>query len=355
MNIGLDATPLSVPAGGIRRYTDELSRALAAESSDDHFWLLSDQPFPCIGGGRDNLHCGRLPSSALDHRWWSIGLPRELARIEADLFHGTDFTVPYRQTVPSVMTVHDLTPWRADTRDETAPRVRRRSAALLKLRRPSMLIAPTNAIRAELIHSFKLDPAIVVAVPLAASEMFRPLPAPPPHRPYFLHVGAIQKRKNLDVILSAWRDLRRSHEVDLILAGSVRDPASRPAAEQGLYILESENDDGLISLYSGAAACLLPSHYEAFGLPALEAMQCGCPLIASCDPALMEVSGGAAEHVDAKDERGWRAAMDGVLTNPGLRDSLRSRGLARASNFSWQRTARLTREVYAEALRRFRR
>jgi glycosyltransferase involved in cell wall biosynthesis len=355
MNIGLDATPLSVPAGGIRRYTEELSRALAAESTDDHFWLLSDQPFPCIAGGHSNLHCGQLPSSALDRRWWSIGLPREMARIDAHLFHGTDFAVPYRQTVPSVMTVHDLTPWRAITRNETAPRVRRRSAALLKLHRPSMLIAPTSAIRAELIERFTLDPAIVLAVPHAASEMFRPLPAPPPHRPYFLHVGAIQKRKNLDVILNAWRHLRRSQEVDLVLAGKVRDPASRPAAEPGLHILESESDDRLASLYSAATACFIPSHYEGFGLPALEAMQCGCPVIASRDPALMEVSGGAAEHVDATDDPAWRTAMEAVLTNPALRDSLRERGLARASNFSWRQTARLTREVYAEALRRFRR
>ena len=323
MKIALDATPLSVPAGGIRRYTEELTRALAEEAPEDRFWLLSDQPFRAVAG----VDCGRPPSSPLERRWWTIGLPRELARIGADVFHGTDFAVPWRRSVPSVITVHDLSPWRLDTREETTPRVRRRGGALLRLRRATMTIVPTRAIRTELIERFALEPETVVAVPLAASGAFRPVAAPPSSRPYFLHVGARRRRKNIEVIDHA----------NVVMAGG------------------RQTDEQLAALYSGAVACLVPSLYEGFGLPVLEAMQCGCPVIVSRDPALMEVSGGAAEHVDATDARRWHAAMEALLAKPELREDLRARGFARASEFSWRRTARLTREVYAEALRRFRR
>ena len=112
-------------------------------------------------------------------------------------------------------------------------------------------------------------------------------------------------------------------------------------------------DEKLAELYSGAIACVYPSLYEGFGLPTLEAMQCGCPVITSNDPAVVEVCGGAAIHVDATDVRGLAAAMELVLVNPGERARRRELGAKRAAQFSWQRTAAMTREVYAAAIRRF--
>src|SRR5579884_1147326 len=302
MKIALDATPLSANIGGIRRYADELSRALAREYPADEFWLESDQRFDCIAAGLPNLHCGRAPVNVLERRWWTVGLPRELARIGADVFHGTDFGVPYRGATPAVMTVHDLSPWREETSDEVSARVRRRAAALLRLDKPRLVITPTAVVRGGLIEAFRLEPDRVVVTPLAASETFQRVDGPHPERPYFLHVGAIQKRKNLGVIVEAWRALRESQDVDLILAGRVpRKGAEALTSEPGLRIVQNEDDAALSRLYSGAVACLMPSRYEGFGFPVLEAMQCGCPVVASRDPALREVSGGAAEHVDATD------------------------------------------------------
>ena len=112
-------------------------------------------------------------------------------------------------------------------------------------------------------------------------------------------------------------------------------------------------DSDLPALYSGALACVYPSLYEGFGLPVLEAMQCGALVITSRDPAIVEVSGDAAMHVDAEDTAALVEAMRAVVTNSDGLDDFRQRALARAKQFSWQKTARLTEEVYDAAARAF--
>jgi alpha-1,3-rhamnosyl/mannosyltransferase len=169
------------------------------------------------------------------------------------------------------------------------------------------------------------------------------VPSPPRGRPYFLFVGTIESRKNLAVALAAWRVLR--DQADFLAVGRGALPQ-----EEGLQALGPVPDVQLPALYSGAAALVLPSLYEGFGLPVLEAMQCGTPVITSRDPALLEVSGQAALHAAADDAREWLEAMRAVLRDPL---PWREAGLRRAAEFSWERTARETREVYLEARRRF--
>ena len=115
-----------------------------------------------------------------------------------------------------------------------------------------------------------------------------------------------------------------------------------------MRVLGEVPDSDLPGLYSGALACVYPSLYEGFGLPVLEAMQCGALVITSRDPAILEVSGDAALHVDAEDTAALAEAMRAVAANSGGFDEVRQRALARAAQFSWQKTARLTREVYDE-------
>jgi hypothetical protein len=111
MKIALDATPLSIPSGGVRRYTEELSRALAENFPEDEFWLLSDQRFELPFSAPPNLKMGQGPRNLLERRWWLWGLQVEISRIGIDVFHGTDFAVPYLPVRPSVLTLHDLSPW----------------------------------------------------------------------------------------------------------------------------------------------------------------------------------------------------------------------------------------------------
>jgi glycosyltransferase involved in cell wall biosynthesis len=150
-------------------------------------------------------------------------------------------------------------------------------------------------------------------------------------------------------LIDAWREARKTAAVDLVLAG--RNHA--PSEEDGLRVVGEVPDSDLPGLYSGALASVYPSLYEGFGLPMLEAMQCGGLVIASRDPAIAEVSGGAAVHVDAEDTAALAEAMRAVATNSAGFDHVRARALARAAQFSWQKTARLTRQVYESATSAF--
>ncbi len=346
MIAALDATPLTVPTGGVTRYTSELARALAKHYEDDQYWLLSDQPFAMPTQFAPNLHKGEGPRTASERRWWLWGLEREMTRRGVEVFHGTDFSVPYLSRRPSVMTVHDLSPWLGHGAQEASSRVRRRVPMLLRARIPTMIVTPSEAVRRAVMSRFKLDGARVVAVPLAASSHFRPVETIPPPRPFFLFVGTLEPRKNILRLIEAWRESRKSHGIDLVLAGRVRDGFTLPDEEPGLRVLGEVPEEELPALYSGAAAFLYPSLYEGFGLPVLEAMQCGATVIASRDPAIMEVSGGAAVHVEATDVR---ALADAMRARPTRREE----SLKRAAQFSWSITAEKTKEVYDVAIRHF--
>lgn len=352
VTIALDATPLTVSTGGVGRYTLELARALASEYPEDQYWLLSDQSIR-VSHGLPNLHVGNGPQNPAERKWWAWGLNREMARHGVELFHGTDYSVPYVPRRPSVMTLHDLSPWLDPAWQPHASRVRRRTPRLLRMGLATMVITPTEAVRRAAIERFQLEPDRVVAVPLAASEsLFKPPPSAatkPGGNPYFLFVGTCEPRKNLARLIEAWRSVRKTFAVDLVLVG--RDHV--PSEEPGLRVLGEVADSDLPGLYSGALACVYPSLYEGFGLPVLEAMQCGALVIASRDPAILEVSRDAVIHVDAEDTAALAEAMRAATTNSYGFDDLRKRAVARAAQFSWQKTARLTREVYESATRAF--
>lgn len=350
LTIALDATPLSVPTGGVARYTLELARALALRFPADFYWLLSDQHIPPVAGMPPNLNIGGNPSNPLSRKWWILGLQREMARVGADLFHGTDFSVPYLPVKPSVMTIHDLSPWLNQEWQPDAGRVRARTPKLLRLGLSTMVITPTQAIRSAVIDQFSLSPDRVVAIPLAASEHFSPVKTRPIPRPYFLFVGTLEPRKNVGRVIEAWREIRRSLEVDLVLAGRLRKDFAAPEPEPGLRLLGAVPEADMPGLYSGAVACLYPSLYEGFGLPVLEAMQCAALVITSRDPAIQEVAGDAAIAVEATDAQALGRAMRAVLENPTSFTEMRQRALRRAKQFTWTRTAEQTREVYIAAL-----
>lgn len=325
MRVALDGMPLAISSGGLKRYTEELLHALREEYPADEFEALE-------GGTR------RL--------WWSVRLPLELLRRGFQLFHGTNFEVPYVPVTASVMSVHDVSPWLNPEWHHGAGRVRSRARALIQLGIPTMLLTGTEAVKRQIVEMFAVHPDRVAVVPDAARIERVPFS---PAKPYFLFVGTLEPRKNVPALVRAWRAVRETHDVDLIIAGRRREDGPELPPESGLEVLGEVPDDDLPRLYSGALALVYPSLYEGFGLPVVEAMRCGTPVIASRDPALVEVSSGAAIHAGPGE---LADAMDLIARCPGERVRRARAGVERAAEFTWAHTARLTREVYEEAIRR---
>jgi glycosyltransferase involved in cell wall biosynthesis len=351
LRVAIEAGSLTLSSGGLQRYTSELSLALARGFPEDDYFLVSDRPFPMPQPAPANLRRGGGPRNVLERRWWLCGLSRELRRLGADLVHGPDFAVPYLNLRPSVLALHDLSPWMDSRWHHAADRVKRRTPVLLKLGLATMIVTPTNSVRAQAIERFGLHPGRIVAIPEAAPSWMRPVAdgPRPSAAPYFLFVGTLEPRKNLPLLVDAWREVRRRHAVDLVLAGRRRADFSPLDPEPGLHWLGEVADGSLPALYSGALALVYPSHYEGFGLPVLEAMQCGACVIAS--PAVAEAAGNAA--VIAESGPQLVEAMLQAVERPEWLAEFRARSRRRAREFSWERTARLTHEVYEEARRRF--
>ena len=365
MRVAIDATPLTVPTGGTRRYVVELTRALAEGSPADEFHLLSDQPLgsaPQELLGLENVRFGSTTRPRWAAKWWSLGLPWELHRRRIHVFHGTDFAIPYLPLRASVLVIHDLSPWKqGPERARAAARIRQRTPYLLKL--ATQITTHSEAVRSELSDFFGIAPSKITAIPLAAAGTFC---LPPDSnvtarlrqlgigRPYLLFVGDRNERKNLQGLIDAWRGLRKNGEnVSLVLVGKPGLAEIETLEEPGLHVLGPLDDKEVASLLSGALAFVYPSLYEGFGLPVLEAMKAGVPVVTSNDPAITEVAGGVALQVDVASREKLTRALVEVTTSSPLRTRLKERGSRRASQFTWRSTAVLTHAVYDKAIRRF--
>jgi glycosyltransferase involved in cell wall biosynthesis len=350
MRFALDATPLTLSSGGLPRYVSELSSALARTNPADEFLLISDQLFPLTETA--NLRRAMGPASFLERRWWLWGAERACSRHHVDLFHGTNFAIPYFSKRATVLTILDLSPWMNPEWHGGAGRVRQHTPRMIRWGSPTMVLTLTDAVRKQVIEHFQLAPDRVAAIPLAAPEEFLPTRrARDPRKPYFLFVGTLEPRKNIRQLLDAWREVRRETGVELILAGRRRSDFPEIPAEPGLQVLGEVSEASLPDLYSGAIALVYPSLYEGFGLPVLEAMQCGTCVITSRDPAITEVAGEAAMGCDGA--VALASAMKELFDSEGMQREYRERSLIRARAFSWESTAKKTRDLYAEAMSRF--
>jgi len=366
--------PLAQPRTGVGTYTFELARALAAETPADEFELISPLPYDArVGAGTvsgDNtqanlkLICSR--PNLLQRRWWTIGLPFYLRSHPLDLFHGTNYEVPLRAPCPTVITIHDLSLLLHSSTHEA--RAVRRARLLLPLmaRKATLIITPSELVRREVCTHLKISPAKVFATPLAPRSTFTPMPLPETvetrrrlgiEDEFLLFVGTIEPRKNITTVLTALEELWRvtGLQPQLVVAGKVGwkvDGVLAQARESSIRdrvrFLGFVTDEDLRALYSSCAAFVYPSIYEGFGLPPLEAMACGAPVIASQVPSIKE---SVARIVPATDSTKLAEVIVELLTDEQARRSLSERGIKHAQQFSWKQTAALTRQVYARARR----
>ena len=360
MRIAIDARLWSEPRSGIGRYTRALTEQLLRLAPEEQWVLYVDRaPGPALPGAE--VRCLPWPQRLLWSLWHA---PRDLRARPVDVFHGvTGFELPGRGPWALVTTVHDLVPFRLPALVPARHRWAVRCLLGGALRRARRIIAVSETTRGELLARYRLPPERIVVVPEAAAPHFV---APTPStlaaararhglaRPYVLFVGFLEPKKNLGVLLEAVAVLRRTgawDETELIVVGAPgwgSDPRARAhglALDGVVRFLGAVADAELPALYGGALAFAFPSLWEGFGLPALEAMATGAPVVASNRGALPEVTGGAALLVDPT-PKPLAEALGRLLADPALRERLREAGLARAAQFSWERTARETLAVY---------
>lgn len=239
-------------------------------------------------------------------------------------------------------------------------------AVRLSLRGARRVLTISEASRRDLIAAYGLAPDRVTATPLAADGRFRPAAAADVAAlrerlglagRYVLYLGINKPHKNLATLIDAWGRLAADGPdatgVELVIAGrwdprydDVRARAAVLPAGARVRFLGPVADADLPALYSGAAVFAFPSRYEGFGLPPLEAMACGAPVVVANASSLPEVVGDAGRLVPADDVRGWADALGEILGRPEVAADLRARGLARAAIFTWAATARQTLHVY---------
>ena len=346
----------------MRRYTQELFAALARLDRSLTIVAVGPTSETIVPKGIETIEpASSLPTNA---GWMFTGLPRTIRRAKVDAFHAPAYTTPYGIR-PVVVTIHDVSyarhpEWYPYKRDPLRRAFYRRSAVTA-----DRIITDSLFSKSEIVAAYGVRPESIDVVPLAASASMTPGPAMPlpadcPQR-FVLHVGDLHTRRNLQMIARALRAVRKRNpahrDVALVLAGTDR------GARAGLETLKLTDEPvpltwfagaideaTLLTLYRSAAMLTYPSRYEGFGLPLLEAMGCGLPVVAAAASSIPEVVGDAGVLLDPDDEAGWSDAIERILDDSTHAQSMRAKGLARASQFSWERTARETAAVYRKLL-----
>lgn len=357
-HVAFDARPLLEPRGGLRRYLGELLPALAAEAPHVAWTGVSIAIPPAAAPDRVSWHVVPGPrSSVLRPAWEALPLPRALRALRPDVFFSPWGAVPGGCLVPVVATLHDVA-FLALPR--TLPLRHRLYWMRVARRLPlaAAVIAVSEATRAAALARLPLDPSRVHVVPEAAGAAFRPAGTERveevrrrhslPGR-FVLAVGAFEPRKNLETAVAATGLVARRLGAPLPLVIVGREAPGPVDGAPHARRLGPLGDEELAALMTAATAVVVPSLNEGFGLPLLEAMSCGAPVVASRAGALPEVAGGAALLVDPLDRDGWADALARIVEDEDLSARLSSSGLARAEAFSWRASARATLDVLATA------
>lgn len=352
MRLAVEANAMKRDRRGIGRYVRQVLLSAARLRSDLQVLLLASRPEDLLALEAE------LPSLGLHDARGAVGLPSTLSSFRPDVVW---FPWPrIRSRIPGVRlvaTIHDLAPFHHYDQSwlRRLDRWRRQQRLRRTARLADRIITDSNFSHGEVLHHLGLNCAGVTAIPLAADDFTHVGETPDRELlerrfgiagEYLLCVGAGDRRKNLPRLLEAYRALNRP-DVSLVLCGTSR---STGDGEPGVRRLSRVHDDELRALYRSATALVQPSLLEGFGLPVLEAMASGTPVLCSNTTSLPEVAGDAALYFDPTDVQALTAAMARCLDDPELRAELVARGAAQARKFSWEATARRTLEVFDAAL-----
>jgi glycosyltransferase involved in cell wall biosynthesis len=301
--------------------------------------------------------------------WMQMVLPYQSRQPGLDICHFTNNVAPLYMPCPTVMTIHDMTLWLFPGMHYFRRLVSMRPFIPLAARRAAAIITVSYSASLDIMNILKIPSEKVHVIYEAPSQVFRPLPHDdhleavrqryglPEH--FILFVGTLEPRKNLARLLQAFDQLRRQDHLPhhLVLIGA-RGWKTRQIDEtiDGLSLQDAVHLPGyvpvedLVALLNLADTMAFPSLYEGFGLPIVEAMACGTPVVTSRCGALQEIAGDAAEFVEPTDVDSIAEGLRRVLTNSSRQQELRALGFANAARFSWEVAARQTYAVYQNVL-----
>lgn len=370
LNAQLISAQQSYRSAGVSNYSRHLLAALGPVATDDpslRLTALTHAPAFSVPGVTPYSTALPLDRPAARIAWEQLVLPRLLHHLKADLVHGLVNVLPLASGVPGVVTVHDLSFLHLHDMFPPAKRLYLSVLCRASVHRARTIIAVSRQTAHDVVHRFGVSPHKVTVIHNGVDARFSPgLPGHTaafrrekglPGR-FFLFLGTLEPRKNLETLLAGyarWRAQAQPAHLDikLVVAGgkgwfyeSIYAKAAALGLHEAVLFPGFVPEEELPDWYRAASGFVYPSLFEGFGLPVLEAMACGTPVLCSDIPALREVTGNAALLVPAQEVEAWAAGLALLANQPTLHRELCTRGTARADGFTWQKAAAKTVDVY---------
>ncbi|HSX57769.1 MAG TPA: glycosyltransferase family 1 protein [Candidatus Saccharimonadales bacterium] len=355
MNVGIDASRIALEQRtGTENYTYNLIEAIKKIDQQNKYTLYFNKLPSYFEITQTNISTRYIP---MPRFWTQARLLSEVFIKPPDLLFIPAHTLPIlrRAKLKTVVTVHDLGAEYLPEYHRFPQKLYLNWSTKFAAAFSDALIAVSESTKKDLIKRFRTDPKKITVIHEGIdTEFFYPREKPEVEKvratlglskPYLLFVGTVQPRKNLEFLIESFSKLKNK-EIDLVVAGKpgwlyeeiYTSPKKFEVGDRVKFIGFVEGED-LPALYSGATAFVFPSLYEGFGLPLLEAMACGCPVIAADNSSMPEVVGEAGVLVKTSDQKAWVKALNEVITNEKLRSELVRKGKTQARKFTWERTA----------------
>jgi glycosyltransferase involved in cell wall biosynthesis len=362
MRIGIDARLVYYTKAGIGQYILNLIPSLKEIDKRNEYIILQSRKDKSIIADAPNFRRAFLWTPC-HHRFEQLALRFELSPLGLDLLHSPDFIPPFSRNFKSIITIHDLA-FLIYPHFLTRESARYYSQIYRAVRSTDHIIADSESTKRDAIRLLGVPEQKITAIHLAANPIYRPIEDEEAIRlvkekysiggDFILFVSTIEPRKNLPTLLRAYRMLLDDCNVKLVVVGEkgwLFDEAFTLVKElkldEWVIFLGLVPTEDLLYIYNAAKLLVHPSLYEGFGLPPLEAMACGTPVVVSNTSSLPEVVGDSGILVDPRDVTAMASAIKRALTDEALREDLISKGLRRAKLFSWENTARKTLEIYS--------
>jgi len=381
MKIGINALFFQSRATGSAQYMIHLLDALAHIDEQNEYILLGPRPVEQTDQHSFPYQVHPVPGFAARNEniekviWEQLTAPNAARNAGVDLYHVPYFAPPLFPHTPTIATIHDVIPMRLP-----AYQLGGKVKAYMKLvsraaHRAAMVITVSQHAKQDMIDALKIPPERIRVIYEAAGDEYRPITDPKIlaeararygiSERYIFYLGGLDQRKNVPQLIHAFAHLYAQigdPHLQLVISGNPDKqqgplfPDPRPIAADlgisGQIIFRFIEDEDKPAIYSGASLFVFPSLYEGFGLPPLEAMGCGAPVVCSNRTSLPEVVGDAAISIDPEDTQALTEAMHQILANSTLQADLRARSLRQAAQFSWSKTAQETLAVYQEVYKK---